>query len=119
MAPPPYGEFLATIEQTLASFKDKGELSKPELQRIHGELLERAADEQGAAEAFARSLELADQQSALSWRLRTSTSLARLRNRQGRRQEAREALAQTYARFSEGFDTVDLVAAKRVLADIG
>jgi hypothetical protein len=37
-------------------------------------------------------------------------NLARLQFRRGRREEAREALAETYARFSEGFDTADLKA---------
>src|SRR4029077_18043100 len=40
-----------------------------------------------------------------------STSFARLQCRQGRRDEPREALAETYARFSGGFDTADLKAA--------
>ena len=66
-----------------------------------------------------RSIELADQQSALSWRLRASTSLARLQLRQGRREKARKGLNEIYARFREGFDTVDLKAAKLLLSDIG
>ena len=69
-------------------------------------------------QAFCRSIELADQQSALSWRLRASMSLARLQFRQGRRKEAREALSETYARFSEGFDTADLKAAERLSATL-
>ena len=84
-----------------------------------GEFLEKTADELGADEAFCRSIELADQQSALSWRLRASTSLARLQLRQGRREKARKGLNEIYARFREGFDTVDLKAAKLLLSDIG
>ena len=45
-------------------------------------------------------------------------NLAWLQFRQGRREEAREALAKTYARFSEGFDTADLKAAERLLATL-
>jgi hypothetical protein len=51
-----------------------GELFMPELQRIRGEILQKTADERGAVEAFCRSIELADQQSALSWRLRHRAS---------------------------------------------
>jgi predicted ATPase/DNA-binding winged helix-turn-helix (wHTH) protein len=109
---------LLTIDKTIAQLKRHGELFMPELQRIRGEVLEKTADERGAEEAFCRSIELADQQSALSWRLRASISLARLQFRQGRREEAREALAETYARFSEGFDTADLKAAERLLATL-
>ncbi len=109
---------LLTIDKTIAQLRRHGELFMPELQRIRGEVLEKTADERGAEEAFCRSIELADQQSALSWRLRASMSLARLQFRQGRREEAREALAETYARFSEGFDTADLKAAERLLATL-
>jgi predicted ATPase/DNA-binding winged helix-turn-helix (wHTH) protein len=111
-------EALPTIDKTIAQVKRHGELSEPELQRIRGELLEKIADEQGAEQAFCRSIELADQQSALSWRLRASISLARLQFRQGRREEAREMLAGTYARFSEGFGTADLKTADRLLATL-
>jgi predicted ATPase/DNA-binding winged helix-turn-helix (wHTH) protein len=111
-------EALPTIDKAIAQVKRHGELSEPELQRIRGELLEKIADEQGAEQAFCRSIELADQQSALSWRLRASISLARLQFRQGRREEAREMLAGTYARFSEGFGTADLKTADRLLATL-
>jgi ATP/maltotriose-dependent transcriptional regulator MalT len=109
---------LLTIDETIARVKRHGELSLPELHRIRGEFLEKTADERGAEEAFNRSIVLADQQSALSWRLRASISLARLRFRQGRREEAQEALTQTYARFNEGFDTTDLKTAERLLATL-
>jgi predicted ATPase/DNA-binding winged helix-turn-helix (wHTH) protein len=109
---------LLTIDKTIARLERHGELFMPELQRIRGEILEKTADERGAEEAFWRSIELADQQSALSWRLRASMSLARLQFRQGRREEAREVLSETYARFSEGFDTADLKAAERLLATL-
>ena len=107
---------LLTIDKAIAQLKRHGELFMPELQRTRGEVLEKTADERGAEEALCRSIELADQQSALSWRLRASMSLARLQDRRGRREEARDALAETYARFSEGFDTADLKAAERLLA---
>jgi predicted ATPase len=109
---------LSTIDKTIAQVNRHGELSEPELQRIRGELLEETANEQGAEQAFCRSIELADQQSALSWRLRASISLARLQFRQGRREEARKVLAKTYARFSEGFGTADLKTAERLLATL-
>ena len=109
---------LETIDTAIAQIKPHGKLLEPELQRIRGELLEKSADEQDAERAFCRSIELADQQSALSWRLRASMNLARLQFRQGRRKEAREVLSDTYTRFSEGFDTVDLKAAERLLATL-
>jgi predicted ATPase len=110
---------LPTVEKAIVQLKRHGELFMPELQRIRGEVLEKTSDDRAAEEAFCRSIELADQQSALSWRLRASMSLARLQSRQGRRDEARKALAETYARFSEGFDTTDLKTAERLLATLG
>jgi predicted ATPase len=52
---------------------------------------------------------------ALSWELRTSTSLARLQRDQGRIVEARSLLQSVYDRFSEGFQTADLKTAKEYL----
>ena len=42
-------------------------------------------------------------------------SLARLWHRQGRRDEARSALAAVYGRYTEGFTTPDLVDATALL----
>jgi predicted ATPase len=67
---------------------------------------------------FVRSLELARRQSSLAWELRTATSLARLRSLQGRRDEARDVLAPVYARFTEGFESPDLAAARHLLDEL-
>jgi predicted ATPase len=58
---------------------------------------------------------LAHSQEGLSWELRAALSLARLRVTQGRRGEATQILAPVYDRFTEGFDTADLLAAKQLL----
>jgi predicted ATPase len=42
-------------------------------------------------------------------------SLARLRMRQGKKQEVRIQLAEVYGRFTEGFDTKDLQEARALL----
>jgi hypothetical protein len=55
------------------------------------------------------------QQQAKSWELRAATSMARLWLDQGKRGEARELLAPVYGWFTEGFDTLDLKAAKALL----
>jgi predicted ATPase len=71
---------------------------------------------QATAEAlFARSLDLARQQGALAWEIRTAVSLARLWNEQGRGKAGRALLASVYRQFSEGFQTADLMAAKQLL----
>jgi predicted ATPase len=68
-----------------------------------------------AEDLFAESLAWARRQAALSWELRTSVSLARLQRGQGRTQEAHGLLAAVYGRFTEGFETADLLVAKQLL----
>jgi predicted ATPase len=89
-----------------------------ELLRKNGELLlVRAAptDVADAEECFRQALEWGQRQDALSWALRSATSLARLYQRQGRITQARKVLAPVYQRFTEGFKTADLLAAKALL----
>jgi predicted ATPase/DNA-binding winged helix-turn-helix (wHTH) protein len=110
---------LATIDGAIAAVGPDGNVSNmPEMMRIRGELLAQSGDQPGAEACFRQSIALADRQSALSWRLRAAISLTRLRLRQGRREEAGEPLAETYARFDEGFGTADLKAAKLLLDEI-
>jgi predicted ATPase len=89
-----------------------------ELLRIKGELvlLEGGHDAAEAAEDhFTHALDWARRQGALSWELRAATSLARLWRDQNRTRAAREILAPVYDRFTEGFATTDLKAAKLLL----
>ena len=89
-----------------------------ELLRVKGELLllqggpgaRVVADDQ-----FQQALDWARRQDALSWELRTATSLARLLRDQDRSADAVALLQPVYDRFTEGFDTADLKVAKRLL----
>jgi predicted ATPase len=47
--------------------------------------------------------------------LRAVMSLSRLWHSQGKREEARQLLAEIYGWFTEGFDTADLQEAKALL----
>jgi predicted ATPase len=90
----------------------------PELFRIKGELLVRQAADRsaGAAEAcFDQAREMAREQGALLWELRVAISVAGLRITQGRPAEAKQLLAPIYERFTEGFATADLRAARSML----
>ncbi|MFZ5778671.1 MAG: ATP-binding protein [Pseudomonadota bacterium] len=110
---------LARSSETVAAVaSDSDTYNAPELLRVHGEVLVKAGDERAAERIFRDSLEVADRQGALSWRLRTATSLARLLSGQTRRAEARAILAQTHAAFSEGFATADVRTASGLLAEL-
>jgi predicted ATPase len=113
----------AAIDQALANTDDNGELwYLPELLRIKGDVLlaEGADDQPGQpSEHFLeRALAIAREQGALLWELKAATRLARLRHVQSRGMEARELLAPIYARFTEGFQTPDLSAARQLLGQL-
>jgi predicted ATPase len=112
-------EGLSIIDEALArSERDEERWCVAELLRIKGELILREGAPRAATAAqehFLQSLDWARRQGALSWELRTSTSLARLQHDQGRIPEARSLLQSVYDRFSEGFETADLKTAKAYL----
>jgi predicted ATPase len=112
-------EGLAAVDEALAlSERDEERWCVAELLRIKGELVmsESGPDAADAAEDhFGQALDWARRQGALSWELRAATSLARLWRDQNRTQAAREILAAVYNRFTEGFETADLRAAKWLL----
>jgi predicted ATPase len=86
--------------------------------RIKGELLASGPHWSEAECWLSRSLDLAREQSTPAWELRTATSLAHLWGCQGRSDEAVRVLRPVYDRFTEGFDTLDLRAAKRLLDEL-
>jgi hypothetical protein len=71
-----------------------------------------------AENLFRQSLDIARQQGALSWELRSAISAAQLFRTQGRISEACDLLGPIHARFTEGFATADLVAAGKLLDDL-
>ncbi|MGH7288140.1 MAG: hypothetical protein ACREI8_09015 [Myxococcota bacterium] len=92
-----------------------------ELHRSRGDLL-LAVDghtEADAEASYQRALEIARSQGARSFELRAATSLARLWQRQGKHREARDLLAPVCALFTEGLETLDLIEAKTLLAELG
>lgn len=96
--------------------------SAAEILRVAGEAIRRSAaqDSMEAAEAtFRRSLDLARAQNALSWELRTATSLARLWRDRHRVGAARELLSAIRDRFSEGLKTRDCLRADALLQELG
>jgi predicted ATPase/DNA-binding winged helix-turn-helix (wHTH) protein len=115
-------EALAAIDEALERAERTEERwYLPELLRIRGELLLQS-DASGfvtqARELFDQSLRVAESQKVLSWELRTTMSLVRLRRGEASTAELQTMLESVLARFSEGFRTADVVAAKRLLAEL-
>jgi predicted ATPase len=113
---------LESVEQVLARCAARDELwCVAELSRIKGELLRTAGgptDVAAIETLLLEALELARQQGAVAWELRTATSLALLRRDIGRATEAAAPLRAIYTRLTEGFTTVDAQAAHTVLREL-
>jgi predicted ATPase len=94
--------------------------SEAEMHRIAGEIALKSPvrDAAKAQSYFERALAVARQQQAKSWELRAAMSMARLWRDQGKRDEARDLLAPVYGWFTEGFDTLDLKEAKKLLDEL-
>jgi predicted ATPase len=109
------------VEEALALVPSTEErLYEAELYRLRGELLlgagePEAAVLQRAEESFRLALDVGRRQGAKSLQLRAAMSLARLSQRSGRTAEGRALLAETYAWFTEGFQTPDLQEARGLL----
>jgi DNA-binding winged helix-turn-helix (wHTH) protein/predicted ATPase len=128
------GEGLSILAEALATVEETGErYYEAELHRIRGELLVMQASGAGdhseatrhgspltaqAESCFKQAISVARRQQAKSWELRAAISLARLYRRQGMRAEARAALADIFAWFTEGFDTADLMEARALLDEL-
>lgn len=114
-------EALAVIADAIAETQDGEEaLELPELLRLQAAVLLLMPDkgESQAEDCLVRSLECARRQCASAWELRTATSLARLRMRQGRHEDGHEILAGVYRSFTEGFETRDLTAAQQLMNEL-
>ena len=118
---------LENLANGLASVNERGALdTEAELYRLKGKLLiQKAGTEQQkkrieteAEACFYKALEIARRQQAKSIELRTTMNLSRLMHNQGRGKEARGLLEETYAWFTEGFDTLDLIEAKALLEEL-
>ena len=68
--------------------------------------------------SFREAIETARDLGAKSFELQATMSLCQLWQQQGRREEARQLLAEIYGWFTEGFGTHDLRQAKMLLEEV-
>ncbi|GAB2865200.1 winged helix-turn-helix domain-containing protein [Pseudoduganella ginsengisoli] len=118
-------DVMATLHLRLLSARaiaraDAGQAgwSCAEVLRSWGESMMRGGSPEQAGQLFQRALDVAREQGAGAWELRAATSLARLRQSQGRAREALAPLQAAYGRFTEGFGTRDLLLARALLDEL-
>ena len=112
-------EGLSVVDAALGEASETGERShEAELHRLHGELLRASGREDEARHAFFRAIRVAREQEALLFELRATVALGRLLRDTERPGAARKRLTRVLARFEDGVDSVDLLEARGLLAQL-
>ena len=113
---------LARVDEALAICERTGEgWCLAELHRTRGDIILRGSASDKFDEARAslkQSRDIARAQKALSWELRSATSLARLLRDSKWSAEGAATLRSVYAQFTEGFGTQDLIVAASLLKEL-
>jgi predicted ATPase/DNA-binding winged helix-turn-helix (wHTH) protein len=105
------------IDKRVADMHQNGQtMFMPEYLRLEAEILA-ARGEAGAEAAYLNAIDLAQKQSAAAWELRIALGLARL-YRDQEPSRAKAVLSSARQRFSAGFETVDLKAARELLEEL-
>jgi predicted ATPase/DNA-binding winged helix-turn-helix (wHTH) protein len=114
-------EALAAVDEALGvGAENRHVFHTPELLRIRARVLslQSASASAEVERCLLRAIEVARNQAAPAWELRAATDLAGRWRDTPRHEDARELLAGVYGRFTEGFETTDLVAARRLLSQL-
>ena len=110
------GELTLQSKTSFEQVLDKSKMSQNKSEDINIQHPTPSIQAEAEAEAcFLKAIEIARHQSAKSLELRAVMSLSRLWQRQGKKDEARQLLAEIYGWFTEGFETKDLQEAKALL----
>ena len=111
----------SSLKRAFEIVKETGEgWAEPELHRIAAEaILQRPGGDLVRRKGIREAIAIAQKQRNKWWELRATVGLARLLDKQGRRDEGRTKLAEIYNWFTEGFDTADLKDAKALLDELG
>jgi predicted ATPase/DNA-binding winged helix-turn-helix (wHTH) protein len=110
---------LAMIERAIAQWNRTGghSFDMPEMLRIKGRILMSlpGSEQLLAQECLSRSLDLAQAQCSLSLELRTMLTIVESQPPGAQRNPALNRLEEIYGRFTEGFETPDVEAARHFL----
>jgi DNA-binding SARP family transcriptional activator len=110
---------LAKLSEAIALVEKEDELHwAADLNDQNSKLLLALGDEESAEACLKIAIETARHQHAKSWELRATNSLCRLWLQQGKPAPAKKMLSELYSWFTEGFDTPDLVEARRLLQEL-
>lgn len=111
-------EGIALLEEVLAVPKQGyGRVMEVNFLQLKGDLLSSLspADSSEAERTYLRALESAQEQGLRMLELRAATSLCQLWRDQGKAEQGKRVLSEAYEKFTEGFETVDLMEAKGLL----
>ncbi|MBH0237905.1 winged helix-turn-helix domain-containing protein [Methylobrevis sp. L22] len=109
---------LAAVDEAIALCEANGQVvGIPEILRIKANMIRFGDPARGAeaADLYRLSIARARADGSLSWELRSTISLVRHCRGRGGDDDAEAMLAATYARFTEGFGSGDLVRARALL----
>jgi len=110
---------LRTIDEAIAQIPDHGEsFDMPEMLRIKGDILAGSGHAAEAERILRKSLDLSRRQSAVGWELRGAISLGRIWEQAGQPADVRALLTPLVARYQEGLQTRDLLAARELLSTL-
>lgn len=113
---------LTELNETLLVVAEKDDrFLESEFNRLKGECLLRIspANTEAAEACFDKALAISRRQGAKSLELRAAMSVARVWQRQGKSEEARQLLEEIRLWFTEGHDTSDLLEAADLLRALG
>lgn len=115
-------EALANIDEAISLALSMNEtIHLSDFRRLRGEFLIRYRGVHAAPEAereFRDSLAFSRKQNSLSYELRAANSMANLMRGRGDEAGALDLLEPVFNRFKEGFDTADLISARKTIDEL-
>jgi pimeloyl-ACP methyl ester carboxylesterase len=112
-------EALAALDQALELVRrSRTYFFEAELHRLRGDVLLHTGRRDDGEASLERALEAAQRQGSPALELRAAVSLGQLRREQGRGAEAASIVGAAHAKFTEGFDTPDLVQGRALLEEL-